>query len=272
MGGKKTLDPPQITYPEMSQQEKDIMAKQSDLLTQLASQSNSAFTEGSTDRATALTMLNQLKSANPNQLSDAENTMLDNISKQYYQNASDNYNSSVDKQIFDQNRNDSIAGLARRGVLDSSVAQTTLGQQESQRQAILQAMSSDAALKRLTMGQDLLSSNKNTQQNLINILSGQGNQLTNTATNMTSNATTAAGQLSQQLANERAGQYNTQVQNAQLAYQSALANKKNMGGMGALAGAGIGALLAIPTGGMSLAAGAALGGTLGGSAGSMISY
>jgi hypothetical protein len=42
-----------------------------------------------------------------------------------------------------------------------------------------------------------------------------------------------------------------------------------MGGVGALAGAGLGALLAVPTGGMSIGAGAMLGSTLGGAGGSM---
>ncbi|RKY32394.1 MAG: hypothetical protein DRP74_02665 [Candidatus Omnitrophota bacterium] len=52
------------------------------------------------------------------------------------------------------------------------------------------------------------------------------------------------------------------------------ANKKesNLGGLGSLLGMGAGALLALPTGGMSVLGGAALGGLLGGGTGSMFQY
>jgi len=43
--------------------------------------------------------------------------------------------------------------------------------------------------------------------------------------------------------------------------------KSSMGSIGAMAGMAIGALLAAPTGGMSLMVGAAIGGALGGAAG-----
>lgn len=60
--------------------------------------------------------------------------------------------------------------------------------------------------------------------------------------------------------------------------QANAANKKNLGGAGAMAGMAAGALLAIPTGGLSMAAlpaiatGAGLGGALGGGIGGMFSY
>jgi len=68
----------------------------------------------------------------------------------------------------------------------------------------------------------------------------------------------------------------TRYQSELNAYKFRLAeeerNKKNLGGFGALAGAGIGAALAVPTGGLSVLAGAGIGGALGGGAGSLFEY
>jgi hypothetical protein len=52
-------------------------------------------------------------------------------------------------------------------------------------------------------------------------------------------------------------------------YEANQSNDSSLGGLGSVLGMGAGALLALPTGGMSLMGGAALGGAIGGSAGSM---
>jgi len=65
-----------------------------------------------------------------------------------------------------------------------------------------------------------------------------------------------------------------QYQSALNTYQALLAQQKHgsYAGLGTLLGTGIGALLALPTGGMSVLGGGMLGGLLGGGAGSMWNY
>ncbi len=66
---------------------------------------------------------------------------------------------------------------------------------------------------------------------------------------------------------------NAKYQAEMAAYNAAMAKpKKNMGGLGAGLGMGLGALFALPTGGLSLLAGSAIGGGIGGGVGSMIEY
>ena len=71
-------------------------------------------------------------------------------------------------------------------------------------------------------------------------------------------------QLQNQIALENAKLQAAQMQAAQQGRAGA------MGGLGALVGTGLGALLAVPTGGMSVLAGAQLGGALGGAGGSAL--
>lgn len=274
MSKKSAPKPPQLTYPEPTSQEQGILKRQEELLAQSLAQGDSLFKEGQGDRSTMRTMLSMLEDKTPYQLDDTETKMLDDIRDAHLKFSQDSFNSGVDKEIFDKERNDSIAGLARRGVLDSSVAAQILGSQENQRQRLLQTMASDTALKRLMMGQDKINQGLQMNQNIAQLYSDSGRQLPGIATNLSGSASTQAGQVAQQLANERTAKFNVNAQNQQLAYQSALAKpKRSAGGFGALGGAALGAILAgAATGGMGAAAGAQLGGMLGGAGGSLFSY
>lgn len=70
-----------------------------------------------------------------------------------------------------------------------------------------------------------------------------------------------------QLSSADLGKYNAALN----AYNAGNSGGGDMGGLGTLLGTGLGALLALPTGGMSVLAGGALGGALGGGAGSLFS-
>jgi hypothetical protein len=78
------------------------------------------------------------------------------------------------------------------------------------------------------------------------------------------------------LLGQSTGQSNQQYQNAINLYQTMLPylakvnQSSNLGGLGSLLGTGLGALFALPTGGMSVLGGSMLGGSLGGGLGSMI--
>jgi hypothetical protein len=138
--------------------------------------------------------------------------------------------------------------LANLGALESSTTSNAFAQLDSDLLSQYQSIVSSAALEDRTAARSNQMNLFGTGLNTLSSSIGQGMQY-----------------------ESQVDQFNQQNYENQLA--SYYANKKSssMGSIGALAGTALGALFALPTGGMSIAAGAALGGALGGTAGSIFS-
>lgn len=260
MGKKKKTSAPQVPGPSAIEQQ--IQQQQLALMQQQLAQSQKAFEQSQQDRVSLQSALETMQNGGRALTAD-EQKLIDDLTNQYSKTLNDGINTGIVGQQLERSRDNSIASLIDRGVLNSTTGAQMLGDIEKERSRLLADAANQTSQTRLDLTNQFRTNAANANTAASNLLAGGQAQLQNYAT--------AAGQLGAQtgqgVAQQAYAQRMAQYQRDMGMWQYNQAKPKtNWGG---LVGAGLGAALAIPTGGMSLAGGALLGSTLGGGLGSM---
>lgn len=266
MGSKKS-SPPKAVLPKPSKTELAIQEQQLELMKKESAAYDQYSAERTADRqVVADTFAKILAGA---EITPYEQDLINRWSKQYEDMTMNNLSSGVQREQFDRGRSDNISSLIERGVLNSRTGSQVIGDIERERTRLIAAAAQDAALNKLKLEADFYNNAQNKLQSKANTyagFAGQGGQL---ATAAAGNSASIGSNLGSSLANERYTQANINNQNAQAQWMYQQQQRRNGGGIGSLVGAGIGALAAPFTGGLSLMGGLSIGSTLGGAAGSM---
>lgn len=272
MGKKKSPSPPKLAIPQPSAEEIALMKQQTKLVEQLTKQSDISFNQGQDDRAMAFQHLEQLQRGDG--LTEAERSLSDQLADAYFEQASRGINQGANQEIFNDNLKTTLAGLNESGILNSTTGADALGQLSKDKLRLIADASNNAGLQKLLLQRDFLGN----KQQMFGALMGVSQQSRAQGGQLAQGALSGAGQVAGQHRQYRMDAFNVRAQNAQAQYQHKLgqfqqsqASRKGLGGtIGTIAGLGLGALLAAPTGGLSIAAGASLGGGIGGSIGSSL--
>ena len=268
MGGNKGgSSPPQVVLPGPTEEEIAIQKKQLELMQQQSDYMQQYFQNSQDDRLQMQEALTKLTTGRD--LTDEETNLIGNLSDQYSSMLTKGITDGIVGEQLDRNRTESMADLVERGVLNSTTGQRVLGDIEKERSRLLADAADQAALQRLQLERDFRREATNSELARAQILSGVTGNLSQLANQAGQNASNIGSDVAGRLQQQRVNQFQVARDNAYSKYAyKQQRGKSNMGGaIGSLAGAGLGALLAIPTGGLSIAGGAALGGTLGGAAG-----
>lgn len=263
MGKKKK--PKTVKFPGPTETEKQIQQLQLQLMQQQIAQGQESYAQQKADRTQMLDALNKLTNGRP--LTAEETALVNDLGNQYTDNLMRGIESGIVGQQLDRNRADAIGELAARGVLSSSTGAQVLGGLEKERARLIADAQQQGALTKLNLQREFMLNATNAELAKSQILSGTNAQLLNYANQATANAGSLGNSVAGQQWNQRIGQYNSDVQNAQQQY---MYGGNGKAALGSAIGAGIGGLLAIPTGGMSILGGAAIGSTLGGIGGSYL--
>lgn len=273
MGSKKKApSPPKITYPKMTAEERALLNKQITLTDQLIGQSGKMFDQSQLDRELSMQYLGRLDG--PYKLSSDQETLANQLSQSLYDQSYNTYTRGAQQEVFDRSRRDSIASLVGSGLTNSSTAVDIISQLEKERLRGLQDISDKAGISNLQLKNQMIQQKMAQDQGVFETLYGGQRQGGALAGQLAQQGLAGAGQAQQTLGNERMNAFNVQVQNMQAQYMKQLQDYNQpksgfFGKLGGVLGAGLGAALALPTGGMSLLGGAALGGALGGGVGSL---
>jgi superfamily II DNA helicase RecQ len=269
MGGKKggNSAPPQIVLPGPSEEEKKIQQQQLELMQKQLEYMDVYFQDSQADRQGMQDALTRLTTGRD--LTAEERGLVDQMGTQYQDMLMRGITDGIVGEQLDRTRQASIADLVERGVLNGTTGQRVIGDIERERSRLIKDAQSEAALQRLNLERDFRKDATNAELARAQLLSGVSGNLAAMANSASGTADSIASGVANRMRDERFQQSNIAAQNAQMQYMHRMNQPKRSGaGIGSMIGAGLGALAAPFTGGLSLAGGLALGSTLGGAAGS----
>lgn len=249
------MGPPKVSapaFPGPTKIEQDILQRQLNMLQNDEYNAKRLFDEGIQDRANARAYLGQLQDPDPYSLDPREISMLNAIVNDSYDLAKARFENSVDKNIFDKDRADTIGNLARRGVLDSSVGERVIGQQNQILQNYYKELALESAANRSNLVNQRFNDSLNRNQRIAELYFGGGQTLPQIGNQVQAQAVNNARSIGQAEFNQRVGNFNAQSQAAQ--YNALQSRRSPIGSAlgGALSGGLAGVALAPMTGGSSL--------------------
>ena len=238
-------------------QEKEMMKVQTDTLKKQLEQSDTLFGYYQNDRGKLQAQLDYLQSPESRKLSPYDQQLARDLAARYIELGNRNITDGLTGQTLNKATNDSIANLASRGILDSSVTSSILGDIEKQRMLAFKDVGTQGGITEIQTILDLLGRQQDSQFNVAQLRNASMAGLPGQSAQLQSLATSNAAQVAQALGNQRMLQYNAGMQQL---------NARPQGGGfgGALKGSIGGALNGFMVGGpWGAVAGAAVGGGLG---------
>lgn len=267
MGGSKGGSaPPTLVLPGPTPEETAIQQQQLELMKKQTQYMDTYFNNSESDRVKMQESLDLLTKGRD--LTDSEKTLIDQLGTQYKDMLLSGITDGIVKEQLDNTRNESMADLVERGVLDGTTGQRVLGDIEKERSRLIAEATGDAALQRLQLERDFRKDATNAELARSQILSGVSGQLGQLAGQAGNSASGIGADLSSRLRDERISQFNVSRDNAMSRYAYDQQRRGgNKSGVGSLIGGTVGAI------GGAFArnpfAGYAIGSTLGGGVGSM---
>lgn len=247
MGKKKA---PTISFPGPTATEKQIQQLQLQLMQQQMTRGDQSWEMYNQDRQRMLGSLETL--TNGRALTQDEINLINNLSGQYSTMLNEGINSGIVGQQLDRSRQNSIADLVERGVLQSTTGREVLGDIEKERSRLIGDASNQGALMKLQLEKEFRQNATNADLARAQILAGVSGQLGG-YTNQLANSAGNIGELIRSAnQSERANQFNAKMSNYQM---------QQLGGGGMRWGGILGGAIG---GGLLGPLGAGIGSTLGG--------
>jgi len=268
MGKKKQPKAPKIPIPTPSAEEIALQKKQLDYMDMMTNYGQQSMGWAASDRDKAMGILDTLQNAP--QLDPARLALIDQIAKASMDLEAQGITSGSNKEVFDRNRRDTLAGLADQGILNSTFGRQAIENLYKEQGRQLADVYERGGLNRMNLENQWLQSEQNKNMNLFNTLyGGSGQQMQLGGSQLGAAANTAAS-VSGQMKSNRMDAYNANVSNLQTDYINSLRAKQKSGAggtIGSIGGAVIGGIGGAFLGNPMM--GAMLGAGIGGSVGSL---